>query len=247
MSSSESTRFCVYIHKRKDNNAIFYVGKGSTHRAYNKSTRNRFWKIVHRKAGGRSVEIVGDFDTETEALQHELFLTWSLRLFGVKLTNLVDGGGGTPGWRHKESTRAIMSLKRKGVALGEEHAAAIRQGVRTPEARAAKRAAQLKRFADPAQIAASRVTAKEANSRPEVRAKISASLSAARRENGSVRPVVCVQTGQEFECIVDAAKWLAPMFKKTLKQARLGIQNSLRGEQYSYLGYRWQYLTTSQG
>lgn len=241
MSDSNFTRFYVYIHRRKDNNAIFYVGKGSGHRAYNKSTRNRFWKIVHRKAGGRSVEIVGDFDTEAEALQHELFLTWSLRVFGTRLANLVDGGGGTPGWNHSQAAKAKMSSKRKGFALSAKHADAIRDGVQTLEARARKRAAQLRRYSDPAQLALAQAVNAEINSRPEVRKKISVSLSATRRATGAVSPVECVTTGQRFDCLIDAALWVAKEAGKMPTQARTSIINSIKRNGTAY-GYRWKYL-----
>ncbi len=200
-----------------------------------------FWKIVHCKAGGRLVEIIANFDTEAEALQHELFLTWSLRVFGIKLTNLVDGGGGTPGWNHSPAARAKMSSKRKGFALSEKHADAIRDGVRTPESRARKRAAQLRRYSDPIQLAFAQKINTEINSRPEVREKISSSLSAARRAVGAVSPVECVTTGQRFDCIVDAAAWVARQAGKLPNQARTSIINSIKRNGTAY-GYRWKYL-----
>lgn len=241
MSKDNSTRFYVYVHKRKDTGAIFYVGKGAGQRAHNKSSRNKFWKIVHRKAGGRSIEIVSEFATESEALHHELFLIWSLRVFGVKLTNLVDGGGGIPGWRHTEKAKAAMTAKRKGVPLRDSHYQALVAGVRTPEARLAKREAGLRRYSDPAQRAATQAINAEINSRPEVRQKISRSLSEARRALGQVSPVMCLTTGDCFECLADAAAWSAKQAGKTAAQARTSIIGAIRRNGTAY-GYRWKYL-----
>lgn len=241
MSTGNSKRFYVYLHRRKDNNAIFYVGKGSAHRAYNKSARNRHWKCIER-ACGRTVELVESFATEEEAFQHELFLICSLKVFGAKLTNVVEGGGGTVGWNHTEQARSSMSSKRRGVPLKDSHANAIRSGVRTPEARAAKRAAQLRRYSDPQQKALASFINSEINSRVEVRKKISQSVSAARRSAGAVRPVLCVTTGQKFDCTVDAAAWLASKVDKTAKQVRTAIINAINRGGVSH-GCRWEYLT----
>ena len=41
--------FYVYIHTRLDSGAVFYVGKGSRYRAYDKSGRNKFWNRIARK------------------------------------------------------------------------------------------------------------------------------------------------------------------------------------------------------
>ena len=245
MSTADSRRFYVYIHRREDNNAIFYVGKGSVNRAYNKSTRNRHWKCIEQ-ACGRVVELIESFETEEEAFQHELFLICSLKVFGVKLANVVEGGGGTTGWKHTIQARDSMSSKRKGAPLQESHANAIRAGVRTPEARAAKRAAQIRRYSDPKQRALTAAINAGINSRLDVRKKISRSLSETRRATGAVRPVLCVTTGQKFDCTVDAATWLAEKVGKTAKQVRTAIINSIKRGGASH-GYQWQYLTTSQG
>jgi hypothetical protein len=39
-------RFCVYLHKRKDNDVCFYLGSGNEERPYKKTSRNPNWQKV---------------------------------------------------------------------------------------------------------------------------------------------------------------------------------------------------------
>ena len=242
MSESDSKRFYVYIHRRRDNNAIFYVGKGSGHRAHNKSTRNKFWKIVHRKAGGRIIEIVASFETEEEAFHHELFLIASLKIFQVKLANLVEGGGGAVGWKHTDKAKASMTAKRKGKPLSESHYASVAEAQKRPEVNA-KRSASLKAFYADAEKKSSVMAINAAkNKLASVRRKVGDGTSKSRRETGYVSPVVCTTTGEKFECVVDAAKWLAQENGKTVQAARASIQAVLKKPQRKAYGTSWQYL-----
>jgi len=241
MSESHSTQFCVYIHRRKDNNAIFYVGKGSYHRAHNKSVRNRHWKFIEAKHG-RTVEILQWFDTEQEALDHELFLILSFRVFGLKLANIVDGGGGIKGYRHTERARRSMSQKRKGVPLSEYHYNKLVEAQRQEGVRE-KRSSSLRRYYSTDEgLAQRKAVAAATNARPETRMAISKSLSATRRATGAVRPVRCITHDTEFECIADAKIWLSKIANRTEEQARLGIQSCVGQPHKSYLGTKWEYI-----
>jgi hypothetical protein len=245
MSEQHHTQFCVYVHRRKDNNAIFYVGKGSYHRACNRSMRNRHWKFIEAKYG-RTVEIVQWFDTEQEAFDHELFLIQSLRVFGAKLANVVDGGGGARGYKHTPSARQSMSQKRTGQPLSAHHRARVAEAQRREDVNE-KRSASLRAYYSDEQAKQSvRATNAEINSRPEVRAKISQSLSAARRAAGRVRPVVCVTTGQKFESTIDAGAWVAEQSGKTPKQGSAAIIGAIKRCGTAY-GYKWQYHNAVDG
>jgi hypothetical protein len=241
MSSDNSKRFYVYIHRREDNNAIFYVGKGSKHRAYNKSTRNRHWKCIEQSCG-RTVELVESFATEEEAFQHELFLICSFKVFGVRLANVVEGGGGAVGYKHTPEAKASMTAKRKGKPLSEYHYSRLIEAQKQEGVSAKRSASLLAYYADPQ--ARERVAKKnrENNTRPEVRKKISESLSAARRALGRVRQVRCLTNGVQFDCIVDAAKWLSIEVGKDAKKTKSGIQNCVGRPHKSYLGTKWEYI-----
>lgn len=69
-------RYCVYVHRRLDNNKIFYVGNGSVRRPYAscKYTRSKKWIQVVADCGGRSVEIVKQGLTKDQAVRLETYL-----------------------------------------------------------------------------------------------------------------------------------------------------------------------------
>lgn len=245
MSDSNSKRFYVYIHRRKDNNAIFYVGKGSGRRAYSKHDRNKHWRNIANGVGF-DVEIILDSVAEHEAHFHEIFLIGGLLACGAKLANYTLGGEGFSGGSHTLETKKRMSISRAGVPLSAPHREAIADAAWTQEARAKRRDSLRLHYSDPVVIEKMRATRAEQNKRPEVLAKNSAGVSRSRRENGRVSPVVCLTTGNRFECMVDAADWAAKKFGKTRTQARLSILNSIKRGGTSY-GHQWQYLTASHG
>jgi hypothetical protein len=82
----------VYLHKKKNNDEVFYVGIGlKEDRAYSSKGRNIHWKRVVDKYG-YDVEIVeSDIDWET-ACTKEKYL---IKKYGRdNLTNMTDGGDG---------------------------------------------------------------------------------------------------------------------------------------------------------
>lgn len=106
--------FCVYLHRKKTNNEIFYVGKGKKHRPYQKSSRNAFWRSVVSKHG-YIVEIVESGLQEWYALELETDL---INLYGKRqdgdgiLVNLADGGAvGTTGYKMSEETKQLIRIK----------------------------------------------------------------------------------------------------------------------------------------
>lgn len=117
----------VYQHIRLDTNEVFYVGIGKTkYRAYNKSTRNNYWKRIVNKAG-YLVEIITEDITWEEACQKEKEL---IKYYGRRnkgsgtLVNMTDGGEGYAGMKrhsfsqdHKEK----LSSSNKCKKLSQEH------------------------------------------------------------------------------------------------------------------------------
>ena len=101
--------FYVYEHTRPDTNQVFYVGKGSKNRAYNKFRNNPFWKNVVNKAGGFEVKfVVANLDEELALLVEQERID-QLKKLGIKLTNLTDGGGGAAGLKHTDKAKKGMS------------------------------------------------------------------------------------------------------------------------------------------
>lgn len=108
-------RHYVYIHRRADDNRVFYVGKGTlkadgrtqTHeRAYDKFSRNDYWRRVFNKHG-LIVEIVASFIDDEASQQFEREL---IAYYGRKnLVNMTDGGDGCAGLTPSDKTRAKLS------------------------------------------------------------------------------------------------------------------------------------------
>lgn len=141
--------FYVYIHRRKSNGEVFYVGKGKNKRAWLKSGRTEFWHRVVNKHG-LVVEIVLSGLQEWYAFELE---TDMITLYGRKdlgegcLINMADGGEGASGVIATPETRAKMSAARTGIVFSEEHLrnmSMARKGKSLPESTKAKMSAYRK-------------------------------------------------------------------------------------------------------
>lgn len=108
-------RHYVYVHRRLSDLTVFYVGKGVGRRAWGSSGRNAWWKRVTARHG-RSVQIVKDGLSEPCALALERA---AIHILGKRsLVNLVDGGGGTAGWKHSDETKARIGSYHRGRPKG---------------------------------------------------------------------------------------------------------------------------------
>ena len=86
-------RFCVYLHRRKDNNEVFYVGHGTKRRvkAACKYTRSKAWLSVVEDAGGFISEIYQDSLTKQQAIDLEPIVASSYSsLVNGKITSVRD-------------------------------------------------------------------------------------------------------------------------------------------------------------
>jgi len=108
------TSFYVYEHIRKDTGEVFYVGKGKGKRHCSKQNRNQYWHNVVNKAGGFCYRIVCKDESEELILLAEIEKINQLRMLGVTLVNLTDGGEGITGLKHSEKSKQLMSQKLKG-------------------------------------------------------------------------------------------------------------------------------------
>tara|TARA_R110000796_G_scaffold242194_1_gene364184 strand:+ start:376 stop:720 length:345 start_codon:yes stop_codon:yes gene_type:complete len=74
----------VYIHKRKKDGQVFYVGMGSIKRPYSFTNRNSMWKKYVEKNGKPEVQIVKGYLTKEEAykLETKLIIKYGLRIYG---------------------------------------------------------------------------------------------------------------------------------------------------------------------
>ena len=118
--SSISHAFYTYAHINKDTNKIFYIGKGFENRYKSTDRRNRYWHNIVNKHNFNA-EILAYWNTEKEALDHEMLLISCFKDMGYKLANMTDGGEGTSGYKHSETTK----LKMKNKVVSDEHKAKI--------------------------------------------------------------------------------------------------------------------------
>ena len=87
--------FYVYIHRRADDGRVFYVGKGTKRRAWQKHKRSKFWQNVATKHGF-TVEITRRFKYEHCALVFEEITRQAMTC--EPLVNLVKCGFGGMSW-----------------------------------------------------------------------------------------------------------------------------------------------------
>lgn len=67
-------KYCVYLHRRKDNGKIFYIGMGNSKRPYTKQkSKTNDWNLINN-ISGHSVQIVEDNLTKDLAIELEEFL-----------------------------------------------------------------------------------------------------------------------------------------------------------------------------
>lgn len=104
----------VYIHRKKSDNTVFYVGYSSNlTRPYNLTGRSTYWHHIYKKHG-RDVEIVISGLKKEEALRQEINLIeyYGRTKDGGTLCNLTDGGEGSSGYiRTKKQIEDSKSSK----------------------------------------------------------------------------------------------------------------------------------------
>lgn len=129
--------YYVYIHRRKDNNEVFYVGISRMNkyiRVKIKAGRNTLWQRIVNKYGYYG-EVIHDHLSKDEAIKIEMALIKSYGRINLKtgcLANLTDGGDGSleclrndetkdrirnyrSGKKHSEETKLKMSIAKKGM------------------------------------------------------------------------------------------------------------------------------------
>lgn len=107
--------FYVYLHKKKSDGEVFYVGKGKGNRAYDFTRRSRFWNSVE-KIHGVDVCIFADGMSEEQAFNKEVELIklYGRRQHGGSLVNLTNGGDGVSGKIWSDHERMIMAKRISG-------------------------------------------------------------------------------------------------------------------------------------
>lgn len=99
-------RYCVYLHKVKNQVRPLYVGKGDSGRPFSSRGRSQDWrKHVDQNSGIIDVLVLGWFETEAEALVFEKDQIKNLNPICNKVHN---------GWEYPAEYRERISAKLKG-------------------------------------------------------------------------------------------------------------------------------------
>jgi|688.fasta_scaffold84249_8 hypothetical protein len=99
-------KFYIYLHIRKSDNVIFYVGKGHGKRAWSKDNRNEHWCNTV-KLHGYDITILAKNLSEKEAfeLEKKFILFYGRQDKGLgTLVNWSDGGEGNSGLVHSQDS-----------------------------------------------------------------------------------------------------------------------------------------------
>ena len=113
---TEEKNTCLYMHTRKTDGRIFYIGIGSKKRSKSKSRRNKHWRNTVNKYG-YNITILLDGLTWKKACNLEIKM---IAFYGRKdkvggcLVNKTDGGEGAKGIVISEETKEKMSERMIG-------------------------------------------------------------------------------------------------------------------------------------
>jgi hypothetical protein len=110
--------YYLYVHAKKDNGDVFYVGKGKRRRAWH-TNRNKMWKAIADKHGFVPIMIRSGL-SDDQALAQEVRLIHAYRSAGVVLANMTDGGEGMSGMVHTEEHKKKMSVIMRGRAFSQK-------------------------------------------------------------------------------------------------------------------------------
>lgn len=114
--------FYVYAHKKKTTGEIFYIGKGRGDRYRSKSGRSNHWRNIVKKHGCKA-EILGVFESESDAYNFEIYAIKSHREKGLDLCNIYPGGEGRlAGWSHSDEIKEKFRQAKIGKPQSKEHA-----------------------------------------------------------------------------------------------------------------------------
>jgi len=230
------TDYYVYVHRRADDGAVFYVGKGTLGRAWQKgSKRNEHWKRVVAKHG-LIVEIVETGYQDWYAQEREIEL---IAFYGIdNLCNMTLGGEcGGAGRNWSDESKAKLSASKKGkpnpgIAGDMNH-------MKTAESRAkfssifkGRKMPWMNGENNPAMKIENRIATSircKGKKRPEITGA----------NHKMAKKVLCIETGVIFDCAVDAAKWLRTIGKNSAVQSN--ISSVCTGNLKTAYGYHWKH------
>ena len=241
MAKVDSTScFYVYVHRYASgpkSGHVFYVGKGTANRAWQKSSkRNKHWKRIVDKYGF-FVEIVESGYQNWYAMEREIQL---IEFYGLEnLCNQTSGGEGGSGRVWSEESKAKLSAAKKGMitpwtqgernhmktAESKAKLSASKKGIPNYKIRGENNPMANPLFRERARLA--QIGCKKPNQAGHL--------------NHSARSVKCIETNNTFLTMKDAVRWLISIDKTSNEMSYTNIVSSCQGKLKSAYGFRWEY------
>lgn len=228
--------YYVYIHRKATDGKVFYVGKGTAGRAWQRGhKRNEHWNRIVEKHGF-TVELVETGYENWYAQEREIEL---ILFYGLEnLCNMTPGGeNGGAGRKWSDESRAKLSASKKGKPA--PWVAGKNSPMHNPESLAKVVAARKGKSST--WIAGDKNPMHD----PKNKALHSALFKGKKRpditgiNHKNSKKVLCVETGVVFDCLVDASKWLRLNGKPLATQAN--ISSACTGKMKTAYGYHWEH------
>jgi hypothetical protein len=194
--------YYVYIWYIVDTNEVFYVGKGKGRRYKQTSNRNKFFTDMY-KSHNCDVKKIYENLTEQEAFQKEReTMKWYKENTNFRLTNQTDGGEGLSGWNPPQEYRDKQSKIHREQWQDEEFREKM-LAIRTDENGPYKSQEFREKIS---QLVQGESNPNYGNYWTE---EMKQHLSKVRKENGfaanennpKATRVICIETGEVFDCI----------------------------------------------
>lgn len=228
--------YYVYVHRKASDGKVFYVGKGTAGRAWQRGyKRNEHWNRIVEKHGF-TVELVETGYENWYAQEREIEL---IAFYGIEnLCNMTEGGeNGGAGRKWSDESRAKLSASKKGkpnpgISGDKSH-------MKTAESRAKMSALRT------GTKAPWMLGEKNHMHRPDQKALLSARCKGKKRpditgaNHKGAKKVLCVETGVVFDCLQDAAKWLRANGRSSATQSN--ISSVCTGNLKTAYGYHWKH------
>ena len=194
--------YYVYIWYIVDTGEVFYVGKGKNGRYRHLYNRNKYFKDMY-SSHNCDVRKIYENLTEAEAFEKEKeTIKWYRENTNFRLTNQTDGGDGTSGWQPSEEFKAKQSKIHKEQWQDEAFRFRMLQ-IRQDENGIYKS----KEFREKI----SRLVQGENNPNynhkwtDEMKEKLRRLVVDSQRyrdaDNPNAQKIICIETGEVFECI----------------------------------------------
>lgn len=224
--------FYVYLHIRKTDGLVFYVGKGHGRRAWHNSpsSRSSWWHNVNN-VHGHYVVILQDCLSESESFSLEIEVIKHHRRIGSPLVNLTDGGEGGSGHVPVRGIKVYSSL-------GEEFTScySAAKWLRLNGYEKASHAA-IQRCAKGRKITCyGRAWSYEIN--PDHPDRVGIENRGSGQKKYQSKPVIN-SNGDEFYSLHEAVRWLIDNGNPSA--SRKGISMCCNGLQKKAYGYGWKY------